>query len=848
MTKSKKNKVTQIYPREEFEQKYKAFEEDSTLENYLDLLIESQNSSELNRVNEIKLKDTVDFFRIDHANEGLDRLREIWDTLSLYSSKFKHLGWPKIEEKKASPVKSSDKIASSNLSELANKYGELLRQHLNEQSRVQESVRSLGINYLPTQATYGFLENIPALKKDLGFDVFGELEEYLASVDKSLPHSIKQSTKLVKDRSLILETIAKQWHYLMNLFWDEWKKSLPEIQEQIFNENDEKKHQALRTLGKYIYRSNLFSGFLIIYGVDHGDLDRFIDEKFKQEITEDPDSQEDDLSLEDSINSEINKLKSYGLNESTSKMLAVYYCYLVMYSIDLSKDESLYEKLDKVLHFSSLLTPNIRTELTSYIGNCQELFTPIDSSGIFHAAFAYRSEIKFKNLTEPDGIRKIEDLFDSLNLHQQPLADDDFISASDALIFSSEDESASWGWRGHWKSEDLFYASQQIFNSNLFNPIYDYSTIPSKIKSLHSLRHFAFLNYIPNEPKLTCPIWALAKVSDDDYSMFYLQSRTDMHLNAIDCMLEHGLISGASHLFFFYLVTESVITISRIKERKESSDIRPNSPSLQGFTAPFGDWNRINTIFLKISQYGFKDKSERVAGFISSIFADSTYDELLLAKIEIDRFSRSQIDKPKLDSSAQVIQLVTGDNSSLRSRIVELLGKDNWDILSIELQSKILMLERNHDVMNGDEVIYGQNNSAWFPPYVTLMESILKRKIGKLWDDPLYDKAISESYMDVTQKPLPNNKFTLGIALQVIKGAVKNGNKSILEFCKGNNVDIFRISSEIADPLLKGPIRQRNNVVHGSEVIKSDLEAARMSLLKSLPLFLMALGDQRKNI
>lgn len=102
--------------------------------------------------------------------------------------------------------------------------------------------------------------------------------------------------------------------------------------------------------------------------------------------------------------------------------------------------------------------------------------------------------------------------------------------------------------------------------------------------------------------------------------------------------------------------------------------------------------------------------------------------------------------------------------------------------------------------------------------------------------------------MDVTQKPLPNNKFTLGIALQVIKGAVKNGNKSILEFCKGANVDIFRISNEIADPLLKGPIRQRNNVVHGSEVIKSDLEAARMSLLKSLPLFLMALGDQSKNI
>jgi len=847
MSKSKNNKITQIYPREEFEREYKAYDDDPTLDNYLDLLFEVQNSAELNRTKEISLQDTVEFYRINQANEGLDRLKEIWDTLNTYSSKLKHLGWPEFEKEKVEPAKASKDIVLGPLGELAYQHGKLLEKHLTEQSKARESMRSLGIKYLPTQATYGFLEHIPSLKVDLGFDIFGELDEYLAGVDKSLPKSTRKSIKIVKDSSLLAETIATQWHYLMELFREEWKKALPEIQKSTGKDDDDTALDVLRNFGKYAYISNLLAGFMIIYGVDHGVLDRFIEDKFKQDPTEESNAIEEDVSIEKIIKSEVSELKKYGLNELTSQTFAAFHSYLIMYSLDFDTDENFYEKLDKVLHFSSFLTPNIRSELVSYIGNCGELFTSIDSSGIFHAAFAYRSGLEFKNLAEVDGIRKIEELFDKLELQQYPISDDDFTAASDALIYSSVNESASWGWRGHWKAEDLFYTSQQIFNKNLFNSIYSYETIPDRIKSLESLQHFSFLDYIPNEPKLTCPIWALARITaDDDSSMYYLQSRTDMYLNTIDCMLEHGLISGASHLFFFYLVTESVIVVSRLKERKESTRIYPDSPSLQGFTAPFGDWKRINAIFLAICQYGFEDKSEKVAGFVSSLFSDSKYDELNLAKIEIDRFTRSQINKPNLASSAQVIQLVTGDNSSLRSRMLELLGKDDWEILKPEIQSRILMLERNHDVMNGDEVIYGESNNTWFPPYVTLLESLLRSKIGKLWEDALFDRDVSQSYIDATQNPLPNNKFTLGIALQVIKGAVKTGNKSILEFSKANNVDIFRIATKIADPLLKGPIRHRNSAIHGSPVTKGDLEIARTTLLKLLPTFLMALGEANK--
>ena len=845
MSKLKKNKITQIYPREEFEFEYKTFEEDQTLENYLDLLFEVQNSAELNRVKEIDFKETL--FAINNADEGIEKLREIWYALNLYAGKLKYLGWPEFEKEKVEPAKASKDTVLGPLGELAYQHGKLLESHFTEQSKARESMRSLGIKYLPTQATYGFLEHISSLKVDLGFDIFGELDEYLSGVDKSLPKSTRKSIKIVKDRSLLSETIAIQWHYLMELFWGEWKTALPEIQKSTKKNDDDKALDVLRTFGKYIYRSNLLAGFLIIYGVDHGELDRFMDEKFKKEITEDLETQENDVSIEKIIDLEVNQLQGYGLNELTSKTFAAFHSYLILYSIDLLQEDSFYEKLDKVLHFSSFLTPNIRSELVSYIGNCGELFTPLDSSGIFHAAFAYKSDLKFKHLTEVDGIRKIEALFESLDLHQYPLSDDDFTSVSDALIYSSIDESASWGWRGHWKAEDLFYTSQKIFNKNIFESIYNYETIPDRIKSLESLQHFSFLDYIPNEPKLICPIWALARITaDDDSSMYYLQSRTDMHLNTIDCMLEHGLISGASHLFFFYLVTESVIVVSRLKERKESARIYPDSPSLQGFTAPFGDWKRINAIFLAICQYGFEDKSEKVAGFVSSLFSDSKYDELNLAKIEIDRFTRSQINKPNLASSAQVIQLVTGDNSSLRSRMLELLGKDDWEILKPEIQSRILMLERNHDVMNGDEVIYGESNNTWFPPYVTLLESLLKNKIGKLWEDAAYDRDVSQSYFDTTQKPLPNNKFTLGIGLQVIKGAVKAGNKPIIDFCKKANVDIFGIATEIADPLLKGPIRHRNSAIHGSPVTKGDLEIARTTLLKLLPTFLMALGEANK--
>jgi hypothetical protein len=847
MSKSKNNKITQIYPREEFEHKYKAYEDDRTLDNYLDLLLDVQNSAELIRTKEISLLDTVEFYGINQANEGLDRLKEIWDTLNTYSSKFKHLGWPEFEKEKVEPAKASKAIVLGPLGELADQYGKLLGKHFAEQSNTRESMRSHGIKYLPTQVTYSFLEYIPSLKVDLGFDIFGELDEYLAGVDKSLPKSTRKFIKIVKDRSLLSETIATQWHYLMELFSEEWKKSLPEIQKSTGKNDEDKALDVLRTFGRYIYRSNLLAGFLIIYGVDHGELDRFMDEKFKKEIVESINTHENDVSIEEIIDLELNKLQSYGLNELTSKTFAAFHSYLIMYSIDFYEEDSFYEKLDKVLHFSSFLTPNIRSELVSYIGKCGELFTPLDSSGIFHAAFAYRSDLKFKNLSEEDGIRKIEALFENLDLHQYPLSDDEFTSASDALINSSNNESALRGWRGHWKAEDLFYTSQQIFNKNLFKSIYSYETIPESIESLESLQHFCFLDYIPNEPQLTCPIWALARImADDDLSMYYLQSRTDMYLNTIDCMLEHGLISGASHLFFFYLVTESVIVISRLKERKESARINPDSPSLQGLTAPFGDWKRINAIFLAISQYGFEDKSAKVAGFVSSLFADSKYDEFNLAKIEIDRFARSQINKPSLDSSVQVIQLVTGDKSPLRSRMLELLGKDDWETLKPEIQSRILMLERNHDVMNGDEVIYGESNNTWFPPYVTLLEGLLRSKIGKLWEDALFDRDVSQSYMDVTQNPLPNNKFTLGIALQVIKGAVKTGNKSIIEFSKANNVDIFRIATEIADPLLKGPIRHRNSAIHGSVVTKGDLEIARTTLLKLLPTFLVALGEVNK--
>jgi hypothetical protein len=148
--------------------------------------------------------------------------------------------------------------------------------------------------------------------------------------------------------------------------------------------------------------------------------------------------------------------------------------------------------------------------------------------------------------------------------------------------------------------------------------------------------------------------------------------------------------------------------------------------------------------------------------------------------------------------------------------------------------------------MNGDEVIYGESNNTWFPPYVTLLESLLKNKIGKLWEDAAYDRDVSQSYFDTTQKPLPNNKFTLGIGLQVIKGAVKAGNKPIIDFCKKANVDIFGIATELADPLLKGPIRHRNNVIHDSLVTKDDLELARTTLLKLLPTFLVTIGEANK--
>lgn len=847
MSKSKKNKVIQIYPREEFEREYKTFEEDPTLENYLDLLLEVQNSAELIKVKEVDFKETDCFFNIYKANEGLERLREIWDTLNIYSSKFKHLGWPEFEKEKIEPAKASKGLAPAPLGGLAHHYGEMLREQFAEQAKAQESMRSLGIKYLPTQATYGFLEHIPSLKVDLGFDIFGELDEYLAGVDKSLPKSTRKRIKIVKDRSLLLETIATQWHYLMELFREEWKKALPEIQQSTGKDDDDKALDALRNFGKYTYASNLIAGFMIIYGIDYGVLSQLIDDKSKQSPKEELPSPEEDIPIEDYINSEIDELKKYGLNDNTSKSLVAFNVSLTMYILDFDTNENFYEKIDKVLHFSSFLTQNIRGELASYVGNCGELFTSLDSSGIFDAGFAYRSDLEFKNSTEEDGIRKIEALFENLDLYQYPLSDDDFTSAADALILTAGDEFPSLGWKGHWKSVDLFFASQQIFNKNLFKSIYSYETIPDRIKSLESLQHFAFLDYIPNEPKLTCPIWALAKVTaDDDSSMYYLQSRTDMYLNTIDCMLEHGLISGASHLFFFYLVTESVIVVSRLKERKESARIHPDSPSLQGFTAPFGDWKRINTIFLAISQYGFEDKSEKVAGFVSSLFADSKYDELNLAKIEIDRFARSQINKPSLASSAQVIQLVTGDNSSLQSRMLELLGKDNWGLLKPEIQSKILMLERNHDVMNGDEVIFGESNNTWFPPYVTLLESLLKSKIGKLWEDAAYDRDVSQSYFDTTQKPLPNNKFTLGIGLQVVKGAVKAGNKPIIDFCKKANVDIFGIATELADPLLKGPIRYRNNVIHDSLVTKDDLELARTTLLKLLPTFLVTIGEANK--
>lgn len=846
MSKTKNNKITHLYPREEFEGKFKIFEGNPTLENYLNLLFECQNSAELNRINGISIEDTDAFYNINRANEGLDKLREIWDTLNGYSSKFKHLGWPEFEKEKNEPDKVTKAITPSPLSNFGYQYAELLRAQFTEQSKAKESMRSLGIKYLPTQATYSFLEHIPSLKIDLGFDIFGELDEYLAGVDKSLPKSLKKPTKIVKNRTLLAQVIATQWHYLMELFWDEWKKALPEIQKSIGKEDDDTAIDVLKTFGKYIYRSNLLAGFLIIYGVNHGELDRFIDKKFKKEISENIDAQEKDTSIEKLIDSEINELKGYGLNENTSKTFAAFHAYLVMYSIDVLEEDSFYEKLDKVLHFSSFLTPSIRSELVSYIGDCGELFTSLDSSGLFHAAFAYRTDLEFKHLTEVDGIRKIEELFECLDLQQHPLSDDVFISASDALIYSSINESASWGWRGHWKAEDLFFTSQQVFNKNLFESIYSYENIPDRIKSLESLRHFSFLDFIPNEPKLTCPIWALAKITaDDDSSMYYLQSRTDMYLNTIDCMLRYGLISGASHLFFFYLVTESVIVVNRLKERKESAQIYPDSPRLQGFTAPFGDWNRINAIFLAISQYRFEDKSEKTARFVSSLFSDSKYDELNLAKIEIDRFARSQIYKPGLDSSAQVIQLVTGDNSTLRSRMLELLGKDKWESLKPEIQSRILMLERNHDVMNGDEVIYGENNNTWFPPYVTLLESLFKSKIGELWDNSRYHRDLSQCYIDATQHQLPNNKFTLGIALQVIKGAVKSGNKSILEFCKKENVDIFRITNELSDPLLKGPIRHRNSVMHGSTVTKGDLEIARTLVLNLLPTFLAMLGEKK---
>lgn len=858
--------VVKLYPNENFKKSRLIFENDKSFSNYLDWLFSSQTASELELTQTVNLEEVLTASAVDQT--GLEKLQALWSSWNELSERLGYLDWPSSAPATPPPLFSEVKKEPSELTKIGYDFAKAMETHFDDLGAMKDSLKTQGIGHLPVISAYRMLEFNKALRDDLGFDILADLEEYVVALDKSLPKQvdIKNNNKNKKPvaRDLLVGVVADHWAAIGSMFFSCWKNALIEINASLRTKINEDCESALMMLGKAIYLSNTVGGLIYMFAQDidvhinnfpisiiwHSDLNQLpenigaehSDENNANSVVESEDGDDFEKKLIAGMRLGALRFCELGIDKDSAGRFSVEYSALMMRVLGfdhLSSIDDLDKAVENVLNFSQLLLPTLRADLLQYLTTSGDESFMSNHPGIVQAAFAYQPNFIRDHLSVSDSGEVLEKIFDTLGFSQNPVTYSAFIDAAEMAINSTENDHEYLSVVTN--NDDFFYAAQEIFNKFLFDPSFKYTSesVPSRLEKLESLHYHVYSDYVPSTVKPVCPAWAIAMLllEEDETFKFRDQPRSEMFLNTVEHFIEHGLVTGAANLFLFYLVTESLEIYTRLSG-KYGLDSEEHSFKV---LAPFGEWDRLNKIFLKIGEYGFDLKAQKISAFVRDFFKDSKHPQLNFAAHEIGKFANQIVDADAPTASANILKIVQEDHKFLEARMLDVMG-ESWLHLPNQIQQRILKLERNHDFLTGNDVIDGQKSYDWLAPYISLIEAEVKKKVQPLWADPMYGKDLEQSYFSQTQKNNLSNKMSIGQALLVLKGAVLIGNQRILSFMKDAGVDVHFIARELADELLNGPIKVRNAIVHDGAFQPESVERARFIALKCLPKLMTALG------
>lgn len=838
---SKSNSPIKLFPRKEFEEQV-ASVGCGTVSEYVNLLLDVKNKTELDL-----LSKSVDLGElIDNSLEGkgstIEKLDCVWDLWCDLTSNYPFIRFPVVE-----PIKVEQQESIPKLDEPVSKALKDLVDAINTTRENQSKVRDFGYKYLPTWPTVFFVNEIPKIVKELGYDPFDDLEKYAESVEQILPKT-PSNIPYINPSAVIKDQLFETGMVIASKFAFFWNESIQDLVKKYKAEDQPNGSRGVASFGRLLVIANLLTQIQLL---DESLLARHHEKilgllssiKIAKISESDGDDAEDDGEKEGqeseqmlaAIVKAINDYEAIGATKGVAKNLGLCQMLLmlrIMFASSKNYDElmdgtSIYTQLCTL---SPLLTWGLKQALAESL--VDEGYEDEDLVGdeMQILAFAHQQFAKSEN----EHVNCLCKMFDKLNFRRGGISKTTFLELANLYLFTNSIE-----------QEDLdanlctreFMAASQDLISWFYATTDDYAS-PYLIQSLSALRNFGNFgpislgkHYDPN------PIWALSKVllDEDDFIDEKREFFANQLITVTEILLNRGMVAGASTVFNFLMVAESIrMVVDANYADKEKVEIR--------YLEPFGDWRSFKNVTTKLLTTGRKDVTEKAIKFAIEYLKASRVISFGLALSELGAYVSFVPDTSETNKAAEVIKLVQGKSNSIRERLIGLMGEDDWNHLPSKIRGQVIQCEQVYDQSMGDQVLSGEPNYAWLAWYNTMVERMFKLKMAEMWTTPSLIKDVDASYSAAVRKAIPApTKFGLGSALYVCNGAAESGNRGVLSFLKDKGVDTHYVAANLSKELFKA-IRIRNKGTHAEDVSYEEASEARRIYLTRLPDVVRSLG------
>lgn len=625
--------------------------------------------------------------------ESLERVRAVWKALDQFGSLIARTAYPKLtwleEEEPNSDAKSPP----------LNDVVEAAREAGQEEGKRIEELQGAGFVHLPPRPLSVRLaaEFGKEISKDLGFDLFEGFDRHLAEVAKALPKAVKPKESKIAVSEDVRQVLFGQWSFLSKSFQESWSASIEDIASSLECPADENTLGVLRRWGAVIAEGNRRAGCLALFGAD-------VDRHLRLEDTTTADSRK--VAKQELLNHDdaMQQLEATALNMLQGVIVGL----TVPGKLEASPGFFVSGEWSFGMWYGSrnpsflfaacmVVSPAIVASIRQYLlvlsngcgGSEQQDIVDKAMAGAIESSLTGYSEHR----TDIDPVtQEVESLFTTLDLAQSAVSDEAFL------------EVLRWRLNDNLEpSPDLLENGLKRIKSILMVRDVEVS-VPENIDTLDGLGEclgtpvprFGWEVDAESEASSIYMLAALLIEDKYDYGEDSSSERSSDYLGCTSRLIRDGFVETAGFVFCYFLITESFETSIYLKRNSRNS------------LYPIGDWAAICGIAEKLASLGWGKRIQATFSVAAEFLQLTKAGNLGFAAAQLLALSGNSIlSEEGKKVSAEVLHLSPDFSKTHRDRLVEVMGKENWERISTEMQRTLIRLDRNYDLALGDQSAYG---------------------------------------------------------------------------------------------------------------------------------------------